>query len=532
MGSKSEKKHDKSTKNRNSKETKKNKKDIKNDEQNKKAKKKGFWKKHRKLAIFIKLIFVLIILACIVGAGAIVALFSNDDWAMSKDDLTLKIIDTIIYDKDGNEIANVSGDEKRRIVSLSEIPENLQNAYIAIEDKRFYEHKGVDLKRTVGATVTYIIHRGHSSYGGSTITQQLIKNLKNDKGDSGLAGIERKIREISRAYKVEKMLSKSQILELYLNTIYVGGEGNLHGVELASRYYFNKSVGDLDLAECAFIAGINHAPNSYNPFKESTDNSELIKKRTTTVLSEMKDQGEAHLHFYHHYPVYYDWWLQDGSDVKWFDKTLPEQISERLQKLQQETKVTNTPESITQALSAYLDACKARREQRLASFIKNTPEVVFTKFRTLRPSFFAYTEGLSDARAECNFFAGGELAYFKMDGIWAKEETLLKDTAGVFRDPDVHFDGKHILFARKKSQKEDDFHLYEMEMPSRKLKQITSGLGFADIEPIYLPDENILFNSTRNGSAVDCWTVEVSNLYLCDREGRYMRQVGFDQVHT
>ena len=292
MGSKSEKKHDKSTKNRNSKETEKNKKDIKNDEQNKKTRKKGFWKRHRKLAIFIKLIFVLIILACIVGAGAIVALFSNDDWAMSKDYLTLKIIDTIIYDKDGNEIANVSGDEKRRIVSLSEIPENLQNAYIAIEDKRFYEHKGVDLKRTVGATVTYIIHRGHSSYGGSTITQQLIKNLKNDKGDSGLAGIERKVREISRAYKVEKMLSKSQILELYLNTIYVGGEGNLHGVELASRYYFNKSVGDLDLAECAFIAGINHAPNSYNPFKESTDNSELIKKRTTTVLSEMKDQGK------------------------------------------------------------------------------------------------------------------------------------------------------------------------------------------------------------------------------------------------
>ena len=94
----------------------------------------------------------------------------------------------------------------------------------------------------------------------------------------------------------------------------------------------------------------------------------LISKDSTATLIR-----EAHLHFYHHYPVYYDWWLQDGSDVKWFDKTLPEQISERLQKLQQETKVTNTPESITQALSAYLDACKARREQRLASFIKNTP---------------------------------------------------------------------------------------------------------------------------------------------------------------
>ena len=83
----------------------------------------------------------------------------------------------------------------------------------------------------------------------------------------------------------------------------------------------------------------------------------LVSKDSTATLIR-----EAHLHFYHHYPVYYDWWLQDGSDVKWFDKTLPEQISERLQKLQQESQVTDTPESITQALSAYLDACKTRRE--------------------------------------------------------------------------------------------------------------------------------------------------------------------------
>ena len=169
----------------------------------------------------------------------------------------------------------------------------------------------------------------------------------------------------------------------------------------------------------------------------------VSKDSTATLIR------EAHLHFYHHYPVYYDWWLQDGSDVKWFDKTLPEQISERLQKLQQETKVTNTPESITQALSAYLDACKARREQRLASFIKNTPEVVFTKFRTLRPSFFAYTEGLSDARAECNFFAGGELAYFKMDGIWAKEETLFISTVNIFSLPGRNHKRRMIFISMK-----------------------------------------------------------------------------------
>ena len=240
----------------------------------------------------------------------------------------------------------------------------------------------------------------------------------------------------------------------------------------------------------------------------------------------------THLYLYQHFPVYYDWWLQDGDTITWFDGTLSGQISARLQKLKAATPVADTSGDDNQALASYLDACEKRREQRLASFVKNSPEVVLTKYRTLRPSFFAYTEGLSDARAECNYFAGSELALLKMEGIWAKEETLLKDTAGVFRDPDVHFDGKHIVFAWKKSKTEDDFHLYEMDMSSRKLKQITDGLGFADIEPIYLPDENILFNSTRSGNSVDCWTVEVSNMFLCDREGRYMRQVGFDQVHT
>lgn len=269
---------------------------------------------------------------------------------------------------------------------------------------------------------------------------------------------------------------------------------------------------------------ISELQNQYDHIKTTES---VVSKDSTAALIR-----NAHLYLYQHYPVFYDWWLQDGNEGKWFDGTLTAQIAGRLQKLQLKAEVGDTPESIAQALSAYLDACEKRRESRLASFVKNSPEVVFTKFRTLRPSFFAYTEGLSDARAECNFFAGGELAYFKMNGIWAEEETLLKDTAGVFRDPDVHFDGKHVVFAWKKSRKEDDFHLYELEMPSRKLKQLTSGLGFADIEPIYLPDENIMFNSTRNGSSVDCWTVEVSNLYLCDREGRYMRQVGFDQVHT
>lgn len=260
-----------------------------NKETTKSGKKQGFWKRHKKFATFLKVMVVLFILVCIAGAGAIIALFNNDDWAMKREDLTSKSVDTIIYDKDGTEIANVSGEEKRRTVTLDEVPQMLQDAYISIEDERFYTHHGVDIKRTLGATATYIIRRGSSSYGGSTITQQLVKNLMNDDDDSGIAGIQRKIREMSRAYKLEQWFSKQQILELYLNTIFVGSD--VYGVQLGARYYFDKSVQDLDLAECAFLAGINHAPNSYNPFGEK-DNSERIKNRTKTVLSKMLELGK------------------------------------------------------------------------------------------------------------------------------------------------------------------------------------------------------------------------------------------------
>lgn len=168
----------------------------------------------------------------------------------------------------------------------------LPNAYVAIEDKRFYDHSGIDLTRTMSAAIQYVLRGGHSSYGGSTITQQLVKNLKSDKDDTGFAGVTRKIREMSRAYQIEQMLSKQQILEQYLNIIYVGGT-TICGVENGAKYYFSKSAKDLDLAEAAFLAGINHSPNSYNPFWNEGDEdvTKAIKTRTKTVLAEMKDQN-------------------------------------------------------------------------------------------------------------------------------------------------------------------------------------------------------------------------------------------------
>ena len=132
--------------------------------------------------------------------------------------------------------------------------------------------------------------KGESEYGGSTITQQLVKNITNDNESTGIEGIKRKIREWQRACQVERMLSKEEILELYLNILFVGSN-NLHGVELGAEYYFNKSAKDLSLAECAFMAGINHSPNSYNPYNTSVDNTEKIKSRTITVLNKMKELG-------------------------------------------------------------------------------------------------------------------------------------------------------------------------------------------------------------------------------------------------
>lgn len=251
-------------------------------------------KKNSKSKIVKKIIIILIlifILMCLIGAGIFAGIFFSDKFAMSKEDLLISNSNTFVYDSEGNLIKELSGDENRKIITLNDMPEYLPKAFIAIEDERFYEHHGVDIKRSAAATATYIFNKGSSSFGGSTITQQLIKNITNEKEDEGKAGIQRKIREMSRAYQIEKIISKSQILELYLNIIYLGGYGkNICGVEVASEYYFAKSADELTLSESAYLAGINHSPNNYNPFIE-TDNTEKIKKRTRTVLDKMKELG-------------------------------------------------------------------------------------------------------------------------------------------------------------------------------------------------------------------------------------------------
>ena len=249
---------------------------------------------NKKLKIIKRIILALVVLFMLlflIAGGVIVGIFFSDKFAITREDLLISNSNTIVYDAEGNVILELSGKENRKIISIDDMNPQLPNAFVAIEDERFYKHKGVDIKRTAAATITYALHSGSSNFGGSTITQQLIKNITNEKESTGKAGMQRKIKEMSRAYQIEKMIDKKEILQLYLNLIPLASSGgDICGVEMASIYYFNKSAKDLSLEECAFIAGVTHSPAQYNPYKENP-NTDRIKNRTKTVLGKMKELG-------------------------------------------------------------------------------------------------------------------------------------------------------------------------------------------------------------------------------------------------
>ena len=235
--------------------------------------KKTIRKKRVKKIIITVVIIVIIILAIILGISAY-------NWKQITTDMFLNE-NSIVMDSDGNVIAELGSERKKIKVENEDMPENLKDAYVSIEDERYYKHHGVDIKRTGSAIINYVIHLGNSSFGGSTITQQLVKNLTGDNSGS----ITRKVKEWWKAYLLECYFSKEEILDMYLNIIYVGP--NIYGVGAGSQYYFSKDIQSLTLAECAFLAGINNSPNSYNPFDNETDNTEKITKRTITVLDKM-----------------------------------------------------------------------------------------------------------------------------------------------------------------------------------------------------------------------------------------------------
>lgn len=195
---------------------------------------------------------------------------------------------SVIYVKNDadewEEYQRIHGTENRIWVDIEKIPQRLIDAFISIEDQRFYLHSGVDWKRTTGAFVNYLpfVNIYSSNQGGSTITQQLIKNITSDKDKSAM----RKVREIARALLIEKMLDKTTILEAYLNTISLGN--GICGVQVAANYYFNKNVDELTLSECASLAAITKNPSAYNPISKPEGN----KERRDDVLYKMYELGK------------------------------------------------------------------------------------------------------------------------------------------------------------------------------------------------------------------------------------------------
>jgi penicillin-binding protein 1A len=186
-----------------------------------------------------------------------------------------------VLDKDGKLVYEFSI-ERRVWVPIEIIPVNLQNAVIAIEDRRFYRHWGIDIRRIFGAAIVDVL-RGGKAQGGSTITQQLARNLYL----SAKKSIIRKIREALTACQLESCYSKRDILELYLNQVYLGG--GAWGVEAASEQYFSKHVKDLDANECATLAGMIQLPEKYRPDKPA--NVTRVRNRRNTVLQTMRETG-------------------------------------------------------------------------------------------------------------------------------------------------------------------------------------------------------------------------------------------------
>ena len=249
----------------------------------KKKRKTGSYIGRTILSIFL----IGIIVVCISTGAFVIYILTSVDGTVAMDLNNMKLAYTsIIYAKDQSkpskyvEITRLHGDQNRIWVDFEKMPKNLSNAFVAVEDKRFFEHQGVDWKRTFSAFINMFVHIYDTQQGGSTITQQLVKNITKEDQISAM----RKIVEIMRARYLEGKYPKDTILECYLNTIHLGP--SVDGVEVAANYYFDKHVAQLNLTEMAAIAACTKSPEGFNPYTHPQAN----KDRRNFVLSEMYKQ--------------------------------------------------------------------------------------------------------------------------------------------------------------------------------------------------------------------------------------------------
>ncbi|MGN8800831.1 transglycosylase domain-containing protein [Candidatus Merdisoma sp. HCP28S3_D10] len=283
--------------------------------------------------IFIKAFLVCLLAAGVIGLCAGIGIVKGVvDNAPDIDSTSVipRGYKSVMIDSDGNKMAElITAGSNRVWVDIDKIPDHVQKAFIDIEDERFYEHNGVDLKGIVRAGVKGVASGFRKTEGASTITQQLLKNNVFDfmSEDTMMEKIERKLQEQYLALELEKIMTKDEILEAYLNTINLGQ--NTLGIQAASNRYFNKDVSELTVSEAAVIAGITKSPNKYNPVSDPEENA----KRRELVLSAMKKNGHI-------------------SDAE-YEEAMEDNVYDRIQ-------TTNETKSTASVYSYYVDATIAQ----------------------------------------------------------------------------------------------------------------------------------------------------------------------------
>lgn len=299
------------------------------------------------------------------------------------------------------------------------------------------------------------------------------------------------------------------------------------GVPFVMTAYFRMFVCWLGLhafvvGQAPDVAGWIRQIGAFREEGKSAKPEEIAKLRESQWLR----IAEAH-------PVLADWVLQDlGNDaVRLLDEGNPAPARRMLEKI-------GAPpvdgESVEAMWERYVKLATERRKRRIEATMTQWGPVAFTEGHSFRMSFIGYTEGLSDARNERFFEPGARLSMleFPQGSVFGEKKVLLDDPQGMMRDVDVSFDRERLLFAWKKSDRLDDYHLHEVSLLDGSCSQLTEGLGRADYEPIYLPDGDIVFSSTRPEQSVPCWWTEISNLYRMDGRGKHIRRLAVDQVHA
>jgi len=261
-----------------------------------------------KILKWIAICLIFCVVAAVVGLGGLYVYFAADlPKIQSLEDYRPSVI-TTVYSQDNKKIAEFYK-QRRMVLELSQMPKILIDAFIAAEDARFYEHEGIDFHSIFRAFFKNL-EAGRIVQGGSTITQQVTKSffLTPERSYS------RKIKEAILAYRIDKQFSKEQILYLYLNQIYLGH--GAYGVEAAAQNYFRKKAKDMNIAECAMLAGLPQAPSRYSPYRHP----ELAKQRQIYVLNRMRQEGMISR-------MEFDWAIKQKLDIKprknWFNENVP-----------------------------------------------------------------------------------------------------------------------------------------------------------------------------------------------------------------